>query len=405
MKNINIKSVKLRSFKCFRDAEINLRNSKGEISQWTVLLGNNNTGKTNLLKAIADLRPKMLKSTNGDGVDELSYVPAAFYSRKNQIELDNAKDVTGVQSEITDDETENWEYLNGLWTIGNFSPEKKFLIFGYGVTRYPSSTSLSDTRSENCESLFNPDKRLVNIEEWLMQLDYASKNGKKEADQLLNSIRTIVCGQLFPEIQDFRFESTDEFHNFVMFKTADGWFRYTQLGFGYQSTLAWIIDLCKKMFDNYPTSENPLHEGAIVLIDEIDLHLHPKWQRDIIPYLSKAFPKIQFIVTTHSPLVVQSMEDVNLYILTRSEDKVTIEKSEVTNFVGWSVEEILRHTMRMSDDIYSDVYQRYYELFDEGLDTDDIAKMQEAYDMLSKIMHPNNPARRILELQIATFKK
>jgi predicted ATP-binding protein involved in virulence len=153
------------------------------------------------------------------------------------------------------------------------------------------------------------------------------------------------------------------------------------------------------MFERYPASENPLQEEAIVLVDEIDLHLHPAWQRDIISFLSKVFPNVQFIVTTHSPLVVQSMNEVNLYVLHREGNKVKVDRSEVTNFKGWTVEEILRDTMRMKEDIHTGEYQKYMKLFDEGLDESDREKLKAAYETLCRILHPENSARRLLELQ------
>lgn len=191
----------------------------------------------------------------------------------------------------------------------------------------------------------------------------------------------------------------------MLFQTNDGWFRYNELGFGYQSSLSWIIDMCKRLFEAYPESDNPLEESAVALIDEIDLHLHPRWQRDIIGYLSKAFPNIQFIASTHSPTVLQSMPDVNLYVLTRRDGKPVVAHSEITDFNGWSVEEILRDTMGMDDDVYSDVYQRYMQLFDSGLDENDKEKVKAAYSELLKILHPENPLRRMLEIQYKMLSK
>ncbi len=103
--------------------------------------------------------------------------------------------------------------------------------------------------------------------------------------------------------------------------------------------------------------------------------------------------------------MVQSLDDVNLYVLTRTEGKVVIEKSPVSNFIGWSVEEILRHTMKMNNDVYSDIYQEYFDLFDRGLDENDRQAVEKAYNALSKILHPYNPARRLLDLQISAFRK
>ena len=78
----------------------------------------------------------------------------------------------------------------------------------------------------------------------------------------------------------------------------------TGLSLGYQTTLAWIrLTLASGgSMIGYPESSNPLAEPAIVLIDEIDLHLHPRWQRQIVKYLTQHFPQTQFIATAHSPL-------------------------------------------------------------------------------------------------------
>ena len=69
------------------------------------------------------------------------------------------------------------------------------------------------------------------------------------------------------------------------------------------------------MVDRYPDSRTPLAEPAVVLIDEIDATLHPRWQRDLIGYLTERFPKTQFIATAHSPLIVQAASDANIALL------------------------------------------------------------------------------------------
>ena len=67
----------------------------------------------------------------------------------------------------------------------------------------------------------------------------------------------------------------------VYVRTSDGEVRLRQLSFGYQTMMAWVVDIGWRLFERYPKSRNPLHEPAIVLVDEIDLHLHPRWQRQI----------------------------------------------------------------------------------------------------------------------------
>lgn len=396
MNGVKILSVSFKSFKCFEDMEIDCKKDESTLYQWTVLLGNNNTGKTSLLRAIADLRPKRIR-INIKGSKEINdLIPAYFYSKEGSDEI---SEECIISSQLSGLSPVSWMYTNKQCSLDDKGILEAFYVFGYGVSRYASNTNLSDQECEDCDTLFFQEKRLINLEEWLMQIDYAAKNNNERAAKRLAKIRDLLCGNIFPEIFDFKFESSDSIHNYVLFKTKDGWFRYTQLGYGYQSMLSWVIDLCKRMFDKYPDSNNPLLENAVVLIDEIDLHLHPKWQRDIISILSNVFKNVQFIVTTHSPLVIQSMEEVNLYVLRRQGEKVVAERSPVTNFSGWTVEEILRDTMKMENDVYSDLLQKNYALFEKALDLNDREKAKSAYQKLLDILHPQNPQKRLMKLQ------
>jgi predicted ATP-binding protein involved in virulence len=103
---------------------------------------------------------------------------------------------------------------------------------------------------------------------------------------------------------------------------------------------AWVGDLVGRMFDAYPDHEDPLAAPAIVLVDEFDLHMHPKWQRDAIAFLTERFPAVQFIVTAHSPLVVQSAPNANIVLLEKKGDHVVIE-NEPVNVATWRVDQIL----------------------------------------------------------------
>lgn len=79
-----------------------------------------------------------------------------------------------------------------------------------------------------------------------------------------------------------------------------------QLSGGYKAVLSVIADIAKRLSMANPDSQNPLEEDAVILIDELDLHLHPKWQKEIVDDLKRTFPNCQFIVSTHSPFVIQS---------------------------------------------------------------------------------------------------
>ena len=89
-----------------------------------------------------------------------------------------------------------------------------------------------------------------------------------------------------------------------------------QLSDGERGVLALVLDLARRLSQANPLLEDPLSEGhAVVLIDEIDLHLHPKWQRQIVHKLTATFPRCQFIATTHSPQVLASVEPDQVHLL------------------------------------------------------------------------------------------
>ena len=104
--------------------------------------------------------------------------------------------------------------------------------------------------------------------------------------------------------------------------------------------IAWVVDFACRMVERYPDSPDPLAEPAVVLVDEIDLHLHPKWQRELIGFLTERFPNTQFIVTSHSPLIVQAASGANIALLKREGDHVVIENHPET-IRGWRIDQVL----------------------------------------------------------------
>jgi predicted ATP-binding protein involved in virulence len=101
-----------------------------------------------------------------------------------------------------------------------------------------------------------------------------------------------------------------------------------------------MLDFVSRMVERYPDSADPLKEPAICIVDEIDLHLHPAWQRKLIGFLSERFPNTQFIATAHSPLVVQAAENANIAVFKRVGDHVEIH-NDMENIRNWRVDQIL----------------------------------------------------------------
>ena len=387
---MKIESFSIQNYKCIKDLAVDCRGADGEIKQWTVLLGENNTGKTNVLRALAQLRPEKTSfRTDLDPVFKEAYIPVGV------LETSDATVISYVNGERWGYDPEGRAYSEEPFDLH---------IYGYGVSRYPARTALSEREGNPTETLFNSNARLSDFQEWLLQLDYSQKSGSEKSQKRLEKMHDLVRSDLFPGVTDFSFKKDgDNEHVVVVFSAGkDGDVRFEELGFGYQTTLTWLVDFCKRMFELYPDADNPLHEEAVVLVDEIDLHLHPKWQRDLVPTLSKIFPKVQFIVTTHSPHVLQSMEDVNLYVLRRNAEsgEIEAERSNVTNFTGWTVEEILGVTMELGDDVLSVAYNAVKKDFEEALRNKDRAAAQRYYERLDEMMRPGNPMRSIYRIRL-----
>ena len=390
---MKIESFSIQNYKCIKDLAVDCRGADGEIRQWTVLLGENNTGKTNVLRALALLRP--LESgieieCNGKKSITTKYAPTA-----SPIDL-NANIIAMLTDGI------EWGIDRSRRTI--WEDPIDLHIYGYGVSRYPARVALSEREAKPGETLFRASARLLDFQEWLLQLDYSQKSGSEKSRKRLQKMHDLVSSDLFPGVTDFDFKKDgNNEHVVVVFAAGkDGDVRFEELGFGYQTSLTWLADLCKRLFELYPESENPLHEEAIVLVDELDLHLHPKWQRDIVPMLSKVFPRVQFIVTTHSPHVLQSMEDVNLYVLRRNAEsgEITVERSDVTDFTGWTVEEILSETMELKDGVRSVVYNEKKRAFENALKAKDRQAAEQLYAELEQMMRPGNPMRSIYRIEL-----
>ena len=120
-----------------------------------------------------------------------------------------------------------------------------------------------------------------------------------------------------------------------------------QLSDGEKCTIALFGDLARRMALANPQLSNPLEGQGVVLIDELDLHMHTSWQRKVMQVLKETFPNIQFIITTHSPQILGELDDTfNLFYMLREKGKV--ELRQYKSFIGWDANVILEEVMKTS---------------------------------------------------------
>lgn len=366
-------SLTVANLRCFGPAQmLDLSDGHGRPARWTVLLGNNGVGKTSLLQFLT-LCQAYSHTQAGPTASTLWYpevIGARFlYSAKRSVEAEQEAGLARILATI---------YLGSDLVQGdpgrivtNYGAEEKLLradgdprivglpasenlggliCYAYGATRRMSTAALAKTEEPDSQqdgaaaSLFSDTVSLLNAEEWLLQADYAALVESPSQDQARHrrdQIREMLI-ELLPDVSDIRFvrPTSDNWSTRVEVRTPYGWVRIRDLSLGYRTLIAWVVDLAYRLFERYPNSPNPLAEPAIVLVDEIDLHLHPRWQRTIMSYLTERFPNTQFIVTAHSPLIVQAATDANIVLLRREGDHVVID-NDVEAIRNWRIDQVL----------------------------------------------------------------
>lgn len=160
-----------------------------------------------------------------------------------------------------------------------------------------------------------------------------------------------------------------------------------QLSDGEKIYIALVGDLCRRLALANPTLQDPLKGEGIVLIDELDLHLHPQWQSEIATRLCKTFPNIQFIVTTHSPLVITNIQSSQLRILSSEQGRTVVANSE--NGYAMPVSIILKDIMGISNELPANIEKLLDTVYQEIQDGD-IENAQIGYSELLKLT-PNLP--------------
>jgi hypothetical protein len=340
-------SLTLENVRAFAGAQtLKLINREGKPSRWCVILGDNGVGKTTLMQALAVMRPKPAFARNRQGrvtqesaqkggeeaLKPIWIEPELTAYENAQIER-FARRGTNVEAGLTaklsssggteielgmkivmeEDKLASADAIPGKHALGDKGP----LIITYGATRHAGDQNVAIvTELDPTAALFDERIELSDINEVLETLDYAELAASRDKDKdeqhrvgafrkaLLEAITAIIPeGAINIALRGPRLPGSAR--GGIWVETPSGEVPLADLSLGYRTTISWVADLAWRLFTQRPKSSAPLQENAIVLIDEIDLHLHPRWQRELRQHLLCHFPNIQFIVTSHSPFIAQ----------------------------------------------------------------------------------------------------
>lgn len=344
-----LKELRLKNFKCHENLtfRFDCDDRKQPIRKTTFILGENGTGKSAVLKAIA-----LLTSGSSSLSDVMGDPDSWIRNKKPYCEL-SAIIVTqkGEERPITL-KIQRGHSVAKIMQANKGSldqidaaiakADRNYFVVGYGASRrlnrggetfFVGSHRMSSPRSKNIQTLFDPDAPLVSLANWAMELEYSrGKTGMAIVKDALNQFL----------VDNVQFKTTDKKQKTLIFSTPDGDVPLEQLSDGYQNVTAWVGDLMFNITTTFGDYREPLQARGLLLIDEIDLHLHPRWQRLLHNFLQEKLPNFQVIATTHSPLTAQQAGKDELYALKRINKKV-----ELVPFEG-SPKKVLLHQLLTS---------------------------------------------------------
>lgn len=315
-----LKHIKLYNFKCLEDIELSFEKTKTQNRKWTLILGENGTGKSNLLKAIAlvtsgsNALGQLLGNSDSWIKNNQDYcqIDAVIETKKGDQRNVSLRIDRGVS--LSDIIISNQHSLS-LIDSAISNAQRNYFVVAYGASRRLSTYAINSEketygRFNNVKTLFYSSESLNPLANWIMDLDY--ERGETGLAVVRETLNNFLIGT--------KFHGIDKAKKEVIFETTDGMVPLEQLSDGYQNIAAWIGDLLFRLTQTFKDYINPLEARGLILIDEIDLHLHPKWQRILLEFISNKLPNFQVVATTHSPLTAQQADEGELYALKRDED-------------------------------------------------------------------------------------
>ncbi|MCU4847664.1 AAA family ATPase [Bacillus cereus] len=387
-----INNLKITGIGGIKDLEIKF--NKG----LNLICGPNGVGKTTILESITETfsnggNTVLKRNANfQEGVCQINY------TNKYQENIDFNYTLTNFEP----DENVGWHGQNDdSYSFIYFKTERSFSYQGLQAISRDSKKEFSDVQFDAYDGTKYHDFKNWFVNRYLFN---HIENGLTKS-QKQNLELAIKSFSILDENIRFKTVKNDTFD--ILLETPNGQIYFEYLSSGLKSCLFIIQGLIKEIefrFKNEKSISIQDFQG-IILIDELDLHLHPHWQSKLIYLLKEVLPKAQIIATTHSPHMIQNAEITELIPLGMDENGQVVIR-ELPNsqygFQGWTVEEILTDVMGL-ESTHSPIYTKSLRAFEKALQNENTSEVLSIYKELDLMLHPGNPLRKVLRLQVAEF--
>lgn len=340
---MKLNEVKLTNFRRFKELNINFH------PELTVIAAKNGQGKTAVLDATTVALSTFIGAFDLGETQNFNHSDARYHRHESMSENEQVfpvrveaklanierlivRELTGIKNKTTiKDAAALTNYGKGLMErVRNLKPVELPVMAYYGSGRLWNSYKnvsrkavLSESRTMGYEDCFTSASRFTQVQQWMNKATFAVLQQQSmdayrnyKIDEQIKGIQETVNTVLAEEgWQHFHYSVQHE--ALAMTHEEMGVLPVSMLSDGVRAVVAMVADLawrCAKLNPQMGALAQLQTEG-IVFIDEVDMHLHPKWQQTVVGTLRKAFPQVQFILTTHSPQVLSTVESKNIRVL------------------------------------------------------------------------------------------
>jgi hypothetical protein len=388
--SLRIDRLELRNIGCFKEIDVNF------VDGFNFICGSNGVGKSTLLNTIGRAfshHQSGLRRRADSTVDGTWSVSATIGKTSTSFE----GSVKGLMHDAGED-LRRMGFQFGAYLLF-FRGARDFIYSQLGAISRDPQADANIWSEEAVAGVSSND-----MKRWLAnRFMFSAHAGSLSPKQILNLDFAKRCFSILDPTVEFETVAADTFE--ILVRTPQGSIPFEYLSSGFKASLAMLLGIAREL-EVRNVAEQASEFDGVILVDELELHLHPAWQRQIVRILRQAFPRVQFVVTTHSPHVLQSARPNEIISLTREgmgDTRVQTFSTGKFGLQGWTLEEILEHVMGVTD-TSSTLYRDNVHAFDRAIDKGDFREAKRLFDELEAMLHPANQLRKLLRLQIASIQ-